>query len=461
MPPEQEGVTQEPDAVESGDKGLFRFMRRRPAKEKRSQTEWVDTLRAQPDPEEEPPLEDQSPFMAGEPEAEPMQAEPEAEPEPAPENYRVERQWRRRHKDEMDEIHNYIDRVIGTDRDPLLRHKRLAEIGINRHTGKKRDLASVDVEGLDEELMIAFTFPKEELRGARMVYETEGGYVIEVTRAVGGDDEATERQYYTVSRVGSVAHVLDKLRAKEIQEKLQQSESSNQPAGSPTSLEEAPAGQDEPTGEPAQADIGEHDSLTQESTAPQPPMEEASEGDQDEPGGRTGLMGGFASRFKRDKSDEDKSDEAPEEAPVSEGVKEPAEADAEDETLTQQTEDDTSATRGFGGFASRFKPGRSQSGEQEPTEEEGTGETDQAPGKKKGGFGFKRNKKNEQTEVDKEESTTPSATEQTTQAAPEDAGGPTDEADADDPKKGGLLGGLPGFKKRGRNKQDDDQGDVS
>lgn len=355
----QEGVTEEPDS-ENGpaddDKGIMRFIRRRPAKEKRSETEWVDTLKAAPEPEPVEEDEPESPFMAGESFTQ-EEPEPEPEPEPAPlpeldeapepepapqEQFQVERRWRRRHQDEMDEIHNYIDRVIGTDLDPLERHKRLADLGPRRHSSVRREFATVDVEGLDEELMIAFTFPKEELRSARMVYETEGGYVIEVTRAIGGDDETIERQHYTVSRVGSVAHALDKLRAREIDRRVQareraaaaaEDEDAEADTMDPAAFDEQEpqASQDD---EPMQAGYGssytsetsrvgtpretpvsetldEADDEAPEATAPDEAESDAPE--------KSGLIGGFASRFKRSEP----AHEDPETQPSEEAEQEP------------------------------------------------------------------------------------------------------------------------------------------
>ncbi len=359
----QEGVTEEPDADDgTGDdeKGFMRFIRRRPAKEKRSETEWVDTLRAQPEPEPEPEEEPESPFMAGEglaeqePEPEPAPLpEVEEEPEPAPqEQYQVERRWRRRHQDEMDEIHNYIDRVIGTDLDPLERHKRLADLGPRRHHGPRRDIASVNVEGLDEELMIAFTFPKEELRSARMVYETEGGYVIEVTRAIGGDEAQVERQHYTVSRVGSVAHALDKLRAREIDRRVQARQQAT--AETPAPQEDEYTAED--TGEDTGEDSGE------DAMDPAAFEQERGESSLDE------TPQGYASSYTSETEHVGRQTRAPE-APAPETME-----STEDDEAAEDDEEAPEQAKGglIGGFASRFKRG----GEPSQTQDEPPAETD-------------------------------------------------------------------------------------
>lgn len=458
---DQTGVTEEPGQgdhadAEAEDRGLFRFMRRRPAKEKRSETEWVDTLRARPEPAAEE--ETESPFMAGEAPA-PPEPEPAPEPEPEPEpqrheEYRIERRWRRRHQDEMDEIHAYIDRVIGTDRDPMVRHRKLADIGARRHPPKSRSIGSIEVEGLEEELMIAFTFPQEELRSARVVYETEGGYVIEVTRAVGGDDDRLERQHYTVSRVGSVAHALDTLRGREIEQEVRKSETRHST-----------------TQEPAQAYMPHDVPVESERDAPHeaPQAEVAEVREEAEPpeqgeDTKTGIMG-FASRLRRGRTDTETPMEPAEqdEAEAPEPIQESQEAPEQEEENPGE-----GGRRGIGSFFKRAQPedqGEAQTDDVAPATELGAVEEppETAPEEpsaaktNKGGLGglFKPRGKDKQEQPqgaeEAPEGTTP------TEQVPDEPDSPA-ESEPEAPKK---KGGFMGLRKRKGDKATGEESDEA
>lgn len=335
MPPAQHGMTESdeetgPDpvgepaegetpeeaaaAAEGGPEregGFLRFLRRKETAGGRSDTEWVDTLVAQREPEPEP--EEESPFQAGA-EAEPEEP-PELPPPPATDEFVTERQWRRRQHDEMDQIHSFIDRIIGTEHDPVVRHRKLSGLGVARRAGPtRRDLANVSVEGLEQELMIAFTFPREELRSAKVVYETEGGYVIEVLRAVGGDERNQQRQYYTVSRMGSVAHTLDKLRAQEIERRVQRDEArAAQRSAEPPRVEAEPPPAEPEPGEPEEAP---------EAETPAPGAAPPSEADEPEPAGgaesEERQRGGFTRFLRREKEEPEVPGGAAEPAPAEE-----------------------------------------------------------------------------------------------------------------------------------------------
>lgn len=234
----QDSVTtvQETDEPQESKKGRFSRGRRKKA-DGHSATEWVDTLHAAEDAQDAEPTTG-SPFAAGDDPVEGLPEEPEASPEvdaaafdkappaglEAPhaamseeEALEYERSWKRRHHEGLDDIHHFVDNVIGTSLDPA-RRRRLGgrEVGIadTREVSRSKQ-TQVRVEGLDEEFLIAFTFPEDEFRGAHVVYETEGGYVLDVRRAIGGDDNQITSQYYTVSRMGEVSHVIDKMRERD------------------------------------------------------------------------------------------------------------------------------------------------------------------------------------------------------------------------------------------------------
>ena len=357
----------------------------------RSETEWVDTLRAA-EGDEEPPLagspfatEDVDDEPSGLPEAPAFTGTPtyratggdEHLPEEAAEVgdevvirerslYRpeklalenrvrsahqhrgesdafYEKSWTRRTGESMEDIHNYIDNVIGTEIDPSRRRERRARAGYRPTTGDE-GTASVHVEGLEQDIMLAFSFPREEFRGARVVYETEGGYVVEVTRAVGNDDDRRETQYYTVSRVGEVGHVLDKMRAREAERLARErgvapvapiaepepDDASTEPiveppepadVGAPGAAHDTKA-PEEPADEPAAGGHGAAPQLTADDTrankfgalfkrkdedadADNPAPAHADEGS----GTADNLAGKFGKMFKRDKDDDEAADD--------------------------------------------------------------------------------------------------------------------------------------------------------
>lgn len=354
---------------EKGRRRRFGRGRKDDPKEVRSETEWVDTLVAHAEGEEAPVSG--SPFAAGEEETEtpdvpelPEAEEPTGEVGaelpadvhdvddeylirekqlPRPEKLALENQvreghphkgerdafyeksWTRRQADSHDEIRNYIDNVLGTDLDRQRRERRgRASVGARRAAGQ--GAAPVHVEGLEGDILIAFTFPKEEFRSARVVYETEGGYVVEVTRAVGNDEARLETQYYTVSRVGEVGHVLDKMRAREAERRAR--EEGIEPVA-PVARPETEPVPEPPAEPPAAEDVGapgatEADKEPQE--AVEEPRHEGAQAEEAEPEEEEGGKKKGFGLFKRKKGDEEEPAEgapgSPAESEAPEAVQE-------------------------------------------------------------------------------------------------------------------------------------------
>ncbi|MBW3584073.1 MAG: hypothetical protein KY455_13360 [Euryarchaeota archaeon] len=356
--------------TETREKGRGLFGRRSETEEPeqiRSETEWVDTLYSYEGDDEEDvgaPFEGES--LAGLPE------------EPGERTG-----WKRRTHDSIDEIESYIDNVLGTPHDPFHRLTRPSarEYGLGE-TRKGSELHRTRVEGLDQEILIAFPFPADEFEGARVIYETEGGYVLEVKRATGGDKRKVETHHFTISKVGAVAHVLDKLRhldeptmERAIEERAEAD--SRAPPGPTAGQNKEPVYE----AEPGFSDRGASNTPTIPSEHAEAPSEAPAGTDpgiaplEEEPSKKE-----KKSLFGRRKKDEGVQPDAPSEtqteAPVPGG-----ETPGEDETIE---------TKEKKGLLGRFGRKKGEAGEGEA--ESAPGAEDSEPGGRKKGFGFRRRK---------------------------------------------------------------------
>lgn len=169
------------------------------------------------------------------------------------------RGWTRRSDNPIEEIEYYIDTVLGTQHDPRLRRRALQASELGLETEAHRGFIPTKVKGLPNDVPMALPFPHNELRGARLVYETQGGYVIELERVVDGDAQNIDRQFYTVSRIGRVEQVLDRMRALEgrLGPAATSAPASTSPGPAPTAEKPLPgdrqSAREAPAGEPSGA----------------------------------------------------------------------------------------------------------------------------------------------------------------------------------------------------------------
>ena len=318
------------------------FLGRRRAKVKKSPTEWIETL--VPVDESGAAVEtagDTTSAFAPEAPHEPMGI---AFPEPTrgsdlPDERTLaslRQGYVQRSPMRLDQIHAYIDEHLPSKRvPPPMRPKRAPPpISPRRSGGRPAKIVGVPIAG--------------DVLDQKIVYETSGGYVLEVTeRGVNGE---VERSYYTISRVEQVGHALDALREGRPEraaaraptfEEAKRALESAPPAPEPTAEPEWPAPESEawPESESrpwpeAGPDAGES---AAEPSAPEPTMVEFQpEGETTPPEpaaeepGRFGKLAGKL-RFRRKKKEEESSAMPPIAAPGEPSALAPEESEGKEE----------------------------------------------------------------------------------------------------------------------------------